>query len=154
MRVGQALGEPLDHKKQHAVFPPSVFQRGEAWMGERTNERGNRCIAGRPTFVPENLRNKWRFEPAMPTHPMSKQVRLDASLARLENSKHNTSLVRTKFFARKTTTDNDAQNFALIGGRLEHVLLRPLFQEQRSRELLSCEHVPVEPLELRRHTEI
>ena len=87
-------------------FRRPCFQRGEAWE--------NAKIAVRPTFVPENLWNKWRIEPAMPTYPMSKQVRLDTSLAGLENSKHNTSFLGTKF---RKKNDDDARNFALIGGR-------------------------------------
>ena len=108
-RVGPALGEPLDPRK--VTFRLSVvraFNMGAELCPE------NAKIAVRPSFVPENLRNKRRFEPAMPTCQMSKQVRLDTSLAGLENSKHIKSFVRTKF---REKNDDDARNFALIGGR-------------------------------------
>ena len=105
-RVGPALGEPLDPKSGHSSLRRPCLQRGEAWE--------NATIVGQPTVVPENLRNKRRFEPAMPTYPMSKQVRLDTSLAGLENSKHITSFVSTKF---REKNDDAGRNFALIGGR-------------------------------------
>ena len=104
--VGPALGDPLDPRK--------VTIRLSAVRASTRRSTGKREVAIRPTFVPKNLWNKWRFEPAMPTYPMSKQVRLDTSLAGLENSMRNTSFVRTKF---REKNDDAGRNFALIGGR-------------------------------------
>ena len=74
-------------------FRRPCFQRGEV------RENANSPV--RPNFVPKNLRNKRRFEPATLTYPMSKQLRLDTSLAGLKNSKQNMCFARTKHHAKK-----------------------------------------------------
>ena len=80
-------------KSGHSSFRRPCFQRGEVRENAKSpTDRG---------FVPKNLRNKRRFEPATLTYPMSKQLRLDTSLAGLKNSKQNMCFARTKHHAKK-----------------------------------------------------
>ena len=93
------------------AFPSPVLQRGEAWE--------NAKIAGRPTFAPKNLWNKWSFELAEHMYRIRTLLGFGTSKAQLKKSKHNMCLVggtsRAKKRRRRTKFCSQQRP---IGGRV------------------------------------